>query len=205
MIDYKTFFLISHNTDVDLRSPPTWDIHRKNHSEATPWSSTWMKTVAVMGWLPIALSWWCLTCWASELFPRCAARWIMLRQLSLDLHRAIINDRKVFMDSCASILYWKIQHFAPPLSFKNSPRAASATISHPWTSPSAAPATKSDTWTSPSAAPATKSDTWTSPSAAPAPARKSDTWTSPRAAPATKSDTWTSPNAAPATHKDSHA
>lgn len=33
MIDYKTFFLISHNTDVDLRSAPTWDIHTKNPSE----------------------------------------------------------------------------------------------------------------------------------------------------------------------------
>ena len=63
-----------------------------------------------------------------------------------------------------SIFYWKIQRFAPNLTFKHSPNAAPATKSATWTSPNTAPATKSDTWTSPSSAPATKSDTWTSPS-----------------------------------------
>ena len=115
-----------------------------------------------------------------------------------------------------SIFYWKIQRFAPNLTFKPSPNTAPATKSATWTSPNTAPATKSDTWTSPNTAPATKSDTWTSPSTAPAtksdtwtspntaPATKSDTWTSPSTVPATKSDTWTSPNTAPVTQKDSH-
>ena len=88
-----------------------------------------------------------------------------------------------------SIFYWKIQRFAPNLTFKPSPNTA--------------PATKSNTSTARSTAPATKSDTWTSPSTAPA--TKSDTSTSPNTAPATKSDTWTSPNTAPATKNDSYA
>ena len=67
-----------------------------------------------------------------------------------------------------TIFYWKIQRFAPNLTFKHSPSAVPATKSDTWTSPSTAPATKSDTSTSPSIAPATKSDTWTSPSTAPA-------------------------------------
>ena len=107
------------------------------------------------------------------------------------------SQPRLLFELTTSIFYWKIQHFAPRLTFKNLPSAAPATKSNTWTSPSAAPATKSDTWTSPSAAPATKSNTWTSPSAAPA--AKSDTWTTPSAAPATKSNTWTSPSAAPAT------
>ena len=78
------------------------------------------------------------------------------------------SQARLLFELTTSIFYWKIQHFAPPLTFKNSPRAAPATKSDTWTSPSAAPAMKSHTWTSPSAAPATKSDTWTSPSAAPA-------------------------------------
>ena len=102
-----------------------------------------------------------------------------------------------------SIFYWKMQRFAPNLTFKPSPSAAPATKSGTRTSPSTAPATKSDTWTSPNTAPATKSDTRTSPSTAPA--TKSDAWTSPNIAPATKSDTRTSPRIAPATQKDSHA
>ena len=96
---------------------------------------------------------------------------------------------RLLFELTTSIFYWKIQRFAPNLTFKHSP--------------SAAPATKSDTWTSPSTAPATKSDAWTSPSTAPA--TKSDTWTSPSIAPATKSDIWTSPSTAPATKNDSYA
>ena len=84
------------------------------------------------------------------------------------------SQPRLLFELTTSIFYWKIQRFAPNLTFKHSP--------------SAAPATKSNTWTSPSTAPATKSNTWTSPSTAPA----------------TKCDTWTSPNTAPATQKDSH-
>ena len=54
-----------------------------------------------------------------------------------------------------SILYWKIQHCAPPI-FPNSPNIAPARKSDTWTSPSTAPALKRDTWTSPSTAPATQ-------------------------------------------------
>ena len=104
---------------------------------------------------------------------------------------------RLLFELTTSIFYWKIQRFAPNLTFKPSPNTAPATKSATWTSPNIAPATKSDTWTSPSTAPATKSDTWTSPSTAPA--TKSDTWTSPSTAPATKRDTWTSPSTAPAT------
>ena len=96
---------------------------------------------------------------------------------------------RLLFELTTSIFYWKIQCFAPNLTFKPSPNTA--------------PATKSDTSTSRSTAPATKSDTWTSPSTAPA--TKSDTWTSPNTAPATKSDTWTSPNTAPATKNDAYA
>ena len=99
------------------------------------------------------------------------------------------SSPRLLFELTTSIFYWKIQRFAPNLTFKPSPNTA--------------PATKSDTWTSPSTAPATKSDTWTSPSTAPA--TKSDTGTSPNTAPATKSDTWTSPNTAPVTQKDSHS
>ena len=106
------------------------------------------------------------------------------------------SQPRLLFELTTSIFYWKIQRFAPNLTFKPSPNTAPATKSATWTSPNTAPATKSDTWTSPSTAPATKSDTWTSPSTAPA--TKSDTWTSPNTAPATKSDTWTSPNTAPA-------
>ena len=84
------------------------------------------------------------------------------------------SQPRLLFELTTSIFYWKIQRFAPNLTFKHSP--------------SAAPATKSNTWTSASTAPATKSNTWTSPSTAPA----------------TKCDTWTSPNTAPATQKDSH-
>ena len=83
---------------------------------------------------------------------------------------------RLLFELTTSIFYWKIQRFAPNLTFKPSPNTA--------------PATKSDTWTSPNTAPATKSDTWTS--------------DSPSTAPVTKSDTWTSPNTAPVTQKDSH-
>ena len=126
------------------------------------------------------------------------------------------SQPRLLFELTTSIFYWKIQRFAPNLTFKLSPNTAPATKSATWTSPNTAPATKSDTWTSPRTAPATKSDTWTSPSTAPAtksdtwtspstaPATKSDTWTSPSTAPATKSDTWTSPNTAPVTQKDSH-
>ena len=99
------------------------------------------------------------------------------------------SPRRLLFELTTSIFYWKIQRFAPNLTFKHSP--------------SAAPATKSDTTTSRNTAPATKSDAWTSPSTAPA--TKSDTWTSPSIAPATKSDIWTSPSTAPATKNDSYA
>ena len=140
-----------------------------------------------------------------------------------------------FFELTTSIFYWKIQRFAPNLTFKPSPNTAPAAT---WTSPNA-PATKSDTWTSPSTAPATKRDTWTSPNIAPA--TKSNTWTSPSTAPCHEKVTldlhqilrlprrkthllnhhhvWnliynagsnrchhpTSPNTAPATQNDSHA
>ena len=110
------------------------------------------------------------------------------------------SQPRLLFGLATSIFYWKIQRFAPNLTFKHSLSAAPATKSDTWTSPSTAPATKSNTWTSPSPAPTTTSDTWTSPSTAPA--TKSNTWTSPSTAPATKSDTWTSPNAAPATKSD---
>ena len=96
------------------------------------------------------------------------------------------SQPRLLFDLTTSIFYWKIQRFAPNLTFKPSPNTAPATKSHTWTSPSTAPATKSDTWTSPSTAPATKNDTWTSPNTAPA--TKNDTWTSPNTAPATKND-----------------
>ena len=104
------------------------------------------------------------------------------------------SQPRLLFELTTSIFYWKIQRFAPNLTFKPSPHTAPATKSDTWTSPSTAPATKSDTWTSPSTAPATKSDTRTSPSTAPA--TKSDTRTSPSTAPATKSDTRTSPSTA---------
>ena len=75
---------------------------------------------------------------------------------------------RLLFELTTSIFYWKIQRFAPNLTFKPSPNTAPATKSATWTSPNTAPATKSDTWTSPSTAPATKSDTWTSPNTAPA-------------------------------------
>ena len=96
------------------------------------------------------------------------------------------SQPRLLFDLTTSIFYWKIQRFAPNLTFKPSPNTAPATKSHTWTSPSTAPATKSDTWTSPSTAPATKNDIWTSPNTAPA--TKNDTWTSPNTAPATKND-----------------
>ena len=78
------------------------------------------------------------------------------------------SQPRLLFELTTSIFYWKIQRFAPNLTFKHSPSAAPATKSNTWTSPSTAPATKSDTWTSPSIAPATKCDTWTSPNTAPA-------------------------------------
>ena len=110
------------------------------------------------------------------------------------------SPRRLLFELTTSIFYWKIQRFAPNLTFTHSPSTAPATKSDAWTSPSTAPATKSDTWTSPSIAPATKSDIWTSPSTAPA--TKSDIWTSPSTAPATKSDSRTSPSTAPVTKSD---
>ena len=77
------------------------------------------------------------------------------------------SQPRLLFELTTSIFYWKIQRFAPNLTFKHSPSAAPATKSNTWTSPSTAPATKSNTWTSPSTAPATKCDTWTSPNAAP--------------------------------------
>ena len=68
------------------------------------------------------------------------------------------SQPRLLFELTTSIFYWnwKIQHFAPNLTFKHSPSAAPATKSNTWTSPSTAPATKSNTWTSPSTAPATK-------------------------------------------------
>ena len=85
---------------------------------------------------------------------------------------------RLLFELTTSIFYWKIQRFAPNLTFKHSPSAAPATKSNTWTSPSTAPATKSNTWTSPSTAPATKCDTWTSPNAAPATKNDSYAWSS---------------------------
>ena len=110
------------------------------------------------------------------------------------------SQPRLLFELSTSIFYWKIQRFAPNLTFKPSPNTAPATKSDTWPSPSTAPATKSNTRTSPSTAPATKSDTWPSPSTAPA--TKSDTWTSPNTAPVTKSNTRTSPSTAPATKND---
>ena len=83
---------------------------------------------------------------------------------------------RLLFELTTSIFYWKIQRFAPNLTFKPSPNTAPTTKSNTWTSPNTAPTTKSNTWTSPSTAPATKSDTWTSPNTAPT--TKSDTHSS---------------------------
>ena len=85
---------------------------------------------------------------------------------------------RLLFELTTSIFYWKIQHFAPNLTFKPSPNTAPATKSNTTTSRSIAPATKSDTWTSPSTAPATKSDTWTSPNTAPDTKNDSYAWSS---------------------------
>ena len=63
---------------------------------------------------------------------------------------------RLLFELTTSIFYWKIQRFAPNLTFKPSPNTAPATKSDTSTSRSTAPATKSDTWTSPSTALATK-------------------------------------------------
>ena len=88
------------------------------------------------------------------------------------------SQPRLLFELTTSIFYWKIQRFAPNLTFKHSPSAAPATKSNTWTSPSTAPATKSNTWTSPSTAPATKCDTWTSPNTAPATKNDSHAWSS---------------------------
>ena len=77
------------------------------------------------------------------------------------------SQPRLLFELTTSIFYWKIQRFAPNLTFKHSPSAAPATKSDTSTSRSTAPATKSLTWPSPSTAPATKSDTSTSRSTAP--------------------------------------
>ena len=112
------------------------------------------------------------------------------------------SQPRLFFELTASIFFWKIQRFAPNLTFKHLQSAAPATKSDTWTSPSVAPATKSDTWHSPSTAPATKSNT--SPSPSTAPATKNDTRTSTSTAPTTKSNTWPSPSTAPARKSDTH-
>ena len=90
------------------------------------------------------------------------------------------SQPRLLFELTTSIFYWKIQHFAPRLTFKNLPSAAPATKSNTWTSPSAAPATQNDSvmtdprhiwnviynarnnrWhppTSPNSAPATQND-----------------------------------------------
>ena len=88
------------------------------------------------------------------------------------------SPRRLLFELTTSIFYWKIQRFAPNLTFKHSPSAAPATKSDTTTSQNTAPATKSDTWTSPSTAPATKSDTWTSPNTAPDTKNDSYAWSS---------------------------
>ena len=52
------------------------------------------------------------------------------------------SQPRLLFELTTSIFYWKTQHFAPRLTFKNSPSAAPATKSNTWTSPSAAPATQ---------------------------------------------------------------
>ena len=84
------------------------------------------------------------------------------------------SQPRLLFELTTSIFYWKIQRFAPNLTFKPSPNTAPATKSATWTSPDSAPTTKNKTGTSPSTVPATKSDTWTSPNTAPT--TKSDTW-----------------------------
>ena len=64
-----------------------------------------------------------------------------------------------YFSSSPRAYYWKLQRFAPNLTFKHSPSAAPATKSNTWTSPSTAPATKSDTWTSPTLLDTTLLDT----------------------------------------------
>ena len=91
-------------------------------------------------------------------FIQCGADPRMIRPWNRQSATRLATDVVV----STSIFYWKIQHFALPLSFQISPNAAPATKSDTWTSPNNAPATKSDTWTSPNGAPVTKSDTCTS-------------------------------------------
>ena len=57
------------------------------------------------------------------------------------------SQPRLLFELTTSIFYWKIQRFAPNLTFKHSP--------------STAPATKCDTWTSPNTAPATHKDSHT--------------------------------------------
>ena len=52
------------------------------------------------------------------------------------------SQPRLLFELTTRIFCWKIQHFAPRLTFKNSPSAAPATKSNTWTSPSAAPATQ---------------------------------------------------------------
>ena len=65
------------------------------------------------------------------------------------------SQPRLLFELTASIFYWKIQRFAPNLTFKHSPSAAPATKSNTWPSPNTAPTTKSNTWTSPNTAPTT--------------------------------------------------
>ena len=54
------------------------------------------------------------------------------------------SQPRLLFELTASIFDWKIQHFAPRLTFKNSPSAAPATKSNTWTSPNTAPAMQND-------------------------------------------------------------
>ena len=83
---------------------------------------------------------------------------------------------RLLFELTTSIFYWKIQRFAPNLTFKPSPHTAPATKSGTSTSRSTAPATKSNTWPTPNITLTTKSNTWTSPNTAPT--TKSDTHSS---------------------------
>ena len=60
------------------------------------------------------------------------------------------SQPRLLFELTTTKFYGKIQHFAPRLTFKNSPSAAPATKSNTWTSPSAAPATQNDShdWSS---------------------------------------------------------
>ena len=173
LITYETSFTVRGATGVTIQPHQILRLPRKIELQNF-WQNLWkqMKRHFQCGADPTMIREW------SDHDPSMIREWKRKPQPA--------SQPRLLFDLTTSIFYWKIQRFAPNLTFKPSPNTAPATKSHTWTSPSTAPATKSDTWTSPSTAPATKNDTWTSPNTAPA--TKNDTWTSPNTAPATKND-----------------